>query len=229
MNSFRAVVLFFLVAAVGVSVNAEPPRFRSNRYQFQRQEQDPAAPAAPAASEGSGDAPYPPAVSAPYPAAMPAPYPPSNWKPSGRLFALPVRQAQLRDTYGPPPTPEQPAEPETTEAPVEETTDEAVEGTTTEPQAETIEVEEDKAQEQPEEKNQSERLTQGGPGFYYVQLPQLQQQQVYVQPATAQVETAQLRQFPVAQAAAAVAQPLVIANQPLVVGTTGYYVSTQTW
>lgn len=233
MSSFRAVVavVFLVVAACA---NAEPPRFRSNRFnQFQRQEQDPSAPSTPA--EENGDAPYPPAASAPYPPAtapyppaMPAeaPYPPSNWKPSGRLFALPSRQAQLRDTYGPPTT-QQPAEPEPTEAPEEETTDEAVTGTTTEPLAETIEVDEDKAQEE----NKPQRLTQGGPGFYYVQLPQLQQQQqsqqlVYVNPA--QVQSAQLRQFPVS--AQAVAQPAVVyTNQQLVLPTTGYYVSTQSW
>lgn len=224
MSSFRAVVavVFLVVAACA---NAEPPRFRTNRFnQFQRQQQEPSAPATP--TEDNGDAPYPPAVSAPYPPAMPAegPYPPNNWKPSGRLFALPSRQAQLRDTYGPPTT-QQPAEPEATEAPEEQTTDEAVTGTTTEPLAETIEVDEDKAQE-----NKPQRLTQGGPGFYYVQLPQLQQEQqsqqlVYVNPA--QVQSAQLRQFPVA--AQAVAQPLVFANQQLVVPTSGYYVSSQTW
>lgn len=216
MKSFQ-VALVLVVACAAVAL-AEPPRYRSNRFiQFQRQEQDP--------QEGSASGPYPPAM----PPAE-APYPPSNWKPSGRLFALPARQTQPKETYGPPPaevygppTTPQPAEPEptTTEAEVE-TTEENV---TTEPLSETVDVE-DNAQEQP----QSERLTQqqqlqsGGPGFYYVQLPQLQQpqvaqQQVYLAP---QVQTAQLKALPLTQ-------PLVVASQPLVYSS-GYYVSTQqTW
>lgn len=226
MKSFQvAVVLLLACAAI---VHAEPPRFRSNRFQFQRQEQDPVEPPQ---EEGSGaEGPYP--ASAPYPPAMAAPYPPSNWKPSGRLFALPARQTQTPTTiygppppqaYGPPPT-EQPAEPEqtTTVAPEEETTDESV---TTEPLSENVDVD-DKAQEQQPQQPQSERLTQGGPGFYYVQLPSLQQpnvqqQQIYLAP---QVQSAQLKVLP----SASVAQPLVLGSQPLVYST-GYYVSSQSW
>lgn len=234
MKSFQVAIVLVVACAVA---NAEPPRFRSNRFQFQRQEQDPAT-----ASEG----PYPPAVSAPYPPAMPpqAPYPPSSWKPSGRLFALPARQTaddeQPKDSYGPPPPQnygppppqnygppptEQPTEPEsttTTEATKEESaTDEAV---TTEPLSETVDVD-DKAAEQP--KPQSERLTQGGPGFYYVQLPQLQkqqEQQIYLAPQ--QVQSAPLRALPTVAAAAV--QPVVYASQPLGY-TSGYYVSYQSW
>lgn len=234
MFSFKVAIVVLVACVVA---NAEPPRFRSNRFQFQRQEQDPATDA----QEGSGsDAPYPPAASAPYPPAMPqAPYAPSGWKPSGRLFALPARQTELPkdtygppppqtygpppQTYGPPPTPtEQPAETEqpttTTEAEVEEgTTEESV---TDEPLSENVDVD-DKAQEQP----QSERLTQqqqGGPGFYYVQLPQLQQQQqqqIYLAP---QVQSAALKALP------AVAQPVVYAPQPLQY-VSQYYVSSQSW
>lgn len=227
MKSFQ-VALVLLVACAFAT--AEPPRYRSNRFQFQRQEQDPATPTQ---EEGSGSSgPYP--ASAPYPPAMPAPYAPSNWKPSGRLFALPARQTQPKDTYGPPPPQtygppptQQPAEPTTTEAaPEEETTDENV---TTEPLSETVEVD-DKAQEQ-QQPQQSERLTQaGGPGFYYVQLPQLQpqlqQQQAYLTP---QVQSAQLKALPAAPAAAPfVAQPLVLASpQPLLYSS--YYVSSQSW
>lgn len=217
MRSFR-VACVLLVAAV--AVHAEPPRFRSNRFQFQRQEQEPSI--APV-EEGSG-------AEGPYPAAMPAPYPPSNWKPSGRLFALPSRQSQPpKDTYGPPPTQvygpppttvdvTSEAEP-TTAAPEEGDTEDNV---TTEPLSEDVEVD-DKAQEG---EPKSERLTQGGPGFYYVQLPQLQtgqvaQQQIYVAP---QAQTsAQLKALPTT-----VDQPLVYASQPLVY-TNAYYVSTQTW
>lgn len=223
MKSFQVAVVLLVACAFA---HAEPPRFRSNRFQFQRQEQDPAT--APQ-EEGSDTAegPYPP--SAPYPPASPAPYPPSNWKPSGRLFALPARQMQQQptdtygapppQTYGPPPTTQQPTEqPTTTETPEEETTDENV---TTEPLSENVDVE-DNAAEQP----QSERLTQaGGPGFYYVQLPQLQQpqqQQYYLAP---QVQSAQLKALP---AVPNVAQPLVLASpQPLLYSS--YYVSSQSW
>lgn len=220
MFSFKVAIVVLVACAVA---SAEPPRFRSNRFQFQRQEQDPATDA----QEGNGsDAPYPPA--------MPpqAPYAPSGWKPSGRLFALPARQTELPkdtygppppQTYGPPPTPtEQPAENEpttTTEAEVEEgTTEESV---TAEPLSENVDVD-DKAQEQPQSERLTQQQQQGGPGFYYVQLPQLQQQQqqqIYLAP---QVQSAALKALP------AVAQPVVYAPQPLQY-VSQYYVSNQSW
>lgn len=232
MNSFRSTIVLLVVCAAVVS--AEPPRFRSNRFQsFQRQEQEQAGSSG--ADDGSGDAPYPPAVSAPYPPAMPpaAPYPPSNWKPSGRLFALPARQTQPREAYGPPALPTTTQEPTAEVEPEDVTTEQSGEDETTE-QAPTTEPLSENVDVGDNAEQKSQRLSQpassGGPGFYYVQLPQLQQQQQSQQLVSYQVnqvqQSAPLRQLPVVAATAAVApQPLVYTSQPFVVS--GYYV--QNW